>query len=72
MPGHFGVMQCGFSIENYQLGPTENNTPIINTQYWFAESYGTKFFNDYIFLSVKENILKRVIVNEMSGSSWCF
>ena len=56
MPRHFLVRQCGFSIENYQPGPTENNTPMINTRYWFTEPYKTKFFDDYIFLSFKENI----------------
>ena len=37
-----------------------------------TEPYRAKFFNDYIFFSLKENILKRVIVNRMSGSSWRF
>ena len=29
--GHFVVMKCAFSIENYQPGPIENDTSIINT-----------------------------------------
>ena len=43
--GRFVVMRCGFSIENYQPGPTENDTPI------FTEPYRTKLFNDYILVS---------------------
>lgn len=46
-PWRFAVMKCHFSIENYQPGPTENNTLIINTQYWSIEPCRTKFFNDF-------------------------
>ena len=71
-PGCFLVMKCSFSTENYQPGPIENYMPIINTWYWSTEPYRAKFFNGYIFFSLKENILRRVIVNGMGGSSWGF
>ena len=71
-PGCFEDIKCDFLIENYQPGPIENNTPIINSRYWSTQPYRTKFFNDYIFFSLKENILKTVIVNGMSESSWSF
>ena len=70
--GSYIVIKCGFSIENFQPGPVENVLPIINTRYLSTEPYRTKYFNDYIFFSPKENLLKRVIANGMSGSSWHF
>ena len=45
---------------------------VVNTRYWTTERFKTNYFNDYIFYSLRENILKRVIVNGMSGSSWRF
>ena len=53
------LIKCGFSIENFQPGPVENDSPIINTQYSSIEPSRTKYFNDYIFFSLKENILKK-------------
>ena len=50
----------------------ENLRPIINTKDWTTEPFKTTYFNDYIFYSLRENILKRVIVNGMLGSSWRF
>ena len=50
----------------------ENLRPIVNTRYWTTEAFKTTYFNDYIFYSLTENILKIVIVNGMSGSLWQF
>ena len=50
----------------------ENLRPIVNTRYWTTEVFKTTYFNDYIFYSLTENILKIVIVNGMSGSLWQF
>ena len=44
--------------------------PLINTRYWTTETYDS--INDFIFYSLKNDILKRVMVNQMSGSSWYF
>ena len=65
-------MKVAFPIENYQRVPQENEAPIINTRYWSTEPYKTKYFNDYVFFSLKENIEKSVIANGMTGSSWPF
>ena len=70
--GRCVVMKCGSSIENYEPGTNESDTRIINTLHWSTEPYRTKLFNDYTFFSLKETILKRVIVNGMNGSSCCF
>ena len=63
------LLKCDFMIENIQPSVNENFAPIINTRYW---SYKTKCFNDSVFYSLREKILKRVIINGMSGSSWTF
>ena len=34
MPNNDVIIIIGFSIENYQPAPQENDTPIINTRYW--------------------------------------
>ena len=45
---------------------------LTNTRYWTTETYGSIYFNDFILHSLRSDILKRVIVNQMSGSSWYF
>ena len=65
-------LKCGFLIENILQSVQENLRPIVNTRYWTTEAFKTTYFNDYIFYSLTENILKIVIVNGMSGSLWQF
>ena len=64
------LLKCGFLIENIQQSVQENLRPIVNTRYCTNEPFKTTYFNYYMFYSLRENILKRVIVNGMSGSSW--
>ena len=66
------LIKCGFLIENIQPPVQENLRAIVNTRYWTAEPFKTRYFNNDIFYGLRENILKRVIVNGMSGSSWRF
>ena len=70
-PGKF-IIKCGFSLENVQLSPFENEELIVNSHYWSTEPYQTKSVNDYIYFSLRKGILKRVINNGMTGSSWHF
>ena len=63
------LIKCGFIIENIQQSVSEN---VLNTHYWSTDVYKTTYFKDYVFHSLKQNILSKVIVNEMSGSSWQF
>ena len=65
-------MKVGFTTENIQPSPEEIGAPIINSRYWSTEPYRTRYFNDYVFFSLKENTENRVIANGMSGSSWQF
>ena len=62
----------GFSLENIQLSLIENEQPIKNSRYWLTEPYPTKSFNDFIYFNLRESILKRVINNGLTGSSWHF
>ena len=39
----------------FKPGRFDNGTLIINTRYWSTEPYRIKFFNDYIFFTLKEN-----------------
>ena len=66
------LIKSGFIIENIQQSLSENLRPILNTRYWSTDAYKATYFNDYVFYSLKQNILSKVIVNEMSGSSWWF
>ena len=68
-PKDEALLKCGFLIENIQQSVQENLRPIVNTRYWTTEPFETMYFNNYIFYSLRENILKRVIVNGMSRSS---
>ena len=58
-------------IENIQKSVFENLTPILNTMYWNTDVYKASF-NDFVFYSLRQNILSKVIVNGMSVSSWKF
>ena len=62
-------IKCGFSLENVQPSFFENEAPIVNSGYWFTKVCQTKSFNDYIYFSLREGILKRVINNGITGSS---
>ena len=66
------LLMCWFLIENIQQPVQENLRSIVNTRYWTIEPFKTTYFNEYIFYSLRENILKRVTVNGMSGTSWRF
>ena len=52
------LLKSGFTIENIQSTVDENLIPIINNRYWSTKPFITKYFNDYVFYGLKENILK--------------
>ena len=64
--------KCSFIIENTQNSTRPNSQPLLNTRYWTTETYDSVYFNDFIFHALKHDILKRVINNNMTGSSWHF
>ena len=59
-------------IKDKQNSVTNDPAPLVDTRYWSTETYDGKYFNDFILFSLKQDILKLVIVNNMSGSEWYF
>ena len=66
------LIRCGFSIENFQATLDNYNEPLKNTKYWSTEPIETKSFNDFVYFNIRESVLKRVINNGLTGSSWKF
>ena len=62
-------IQAYFELKNYQR--TEF-VDVENTRVWLTNVFSGRFFNDFIRNAMKEDILKRIIVNGSSGSSWLF
>ena len=61
-----------FTIENTQNSIRPDLQALTNTRYLTTEIYSSIYFNDFILHSLRSDILKRVIVNQMSDSSWYF
>ena len=66
------LIRCGFSLENFQLILDNYNEPLKNTRYWSTDPIETKSINDFVYFNVRESVLKRVINNGLTGSSWRF
>ena len=66
------TFKCSFTIQNQQKSPIPNAPPSFYSRYWSTSPYDSVFFNDFIFFSLKSEILNRVIQNGLSGSSWFF
>ena len=64
--------KCSVVIENIQKSLYLGLQPIINSRYWTNATYDGVYFNDFIFFGLKQDILSRVIINGMSGSSGYF
>ena len=69
---HATSKKCSFIIENAQNSIRPDLQPLLNTRYWTTEIYDSVYFNEFIFHALKHDISKRVINNNMSGSSWYF
>ena len=66
------LIRGGFSIENFQPALDNYNDTLKNTKYWSTEPIETKSFNEFVFFNIRESILKRIIKNALTGSSWRF
>ena len=66
--------KADFSIENIQSASvvSPNTTDIVSIRYWSSEVYSGIYFNDFIVSEIRHDILKRIINNNLSGSSWHF
>lgn len=66
------LIRGGFSIENFQPTLDNYNEPLKNTKYWSTEPIESKSFNEFVYFNIRESILKKIIKNGMTGSSWRF
>ena len=66
------LIRSGFSLENIQSAVDDFDEPLKNSRYWTTDPIQTKSFNDYVYFTIRESILKRVINNGLTGSSWHF
>ena len=64
-------VKAGFSLENIQSSVDDSDL-LTSSRYWSTEPIQTKLFNDFVFFNIRGSILKRVINNGMTGSSWHF
>ena len=60
-------IQAYFELKNYQR---TDFVDIENTRVWLTNVFSGRFFNDFIRNAMEEDILKRIIVNGSSDSSW--
>ena len=66
------LIRVGFSIENIQLPLDGYVEPLTQTRYWSTTPIQTRSLNDFVLFKKREEILKRVINNKLSGSAWNF
>ena len=43
-----------------------------NTSVWLTNTFTAKYFNDYVTSEIRNDIVKRIIINGHTGSSWFF
>ena len=58
-----------FEIINQQRGPEFNLT---DKRPWLTNVYHFKYFNAFVRVEIKNEMMNRIIVNGQSGSSWFF
>ena len=66
------LVRAGFSIENVQQALDHYSEPLVQTRYWTTEPIQTKSLNNFVSFKIREEILRRVINNRLSGSAWNF
>ena len=59
-------------VENIQVSDVENFAPISGSRFWSTEVYKGVYFIDFIFHGLRHDILNKVIIHGMTGSSWRF
>ena len=64
------LVRAGFSIENVQQPLDNYSEPLVQTRYWTTEPIQTKSLNNFVSFKIREQILRRVINNKLSGSAW--
>ena len=66
--------KADFAIENKQDAPTgiANTADIKTLRYWTTNVYRAVYFNSFVAAGIRQDILRRVINNRLTGSSWYF
>ena len=64
--------KCSFRIINLQPSPREGFAEVTDSRIWQTNVYEGVYFNNFVKSNLANDILKRVIMNGMSGSSWRF
>ena len=64
--------KCSFTIVNRQPAPRDGFAEITDIRIWQTIVYDGIYFNDFIKSDLDNDILKRVIMNGISGSCWRF
>ena len=64
--------KCTITIANQQPPPEVGFVELTNSRIWQTSVNEGVYFNHFIKTNLAEDILKRVIVNGMTGSSWHF
>ena len=57
-----------------QYQPPENDfcVEVIDNRFWITDFFECVYFNEFVKSGLKKSILKRIIVNGLTGSSWRF
>ena len=64
--------KCTFTIMNRQPPPAAGFVELTDSKVSQIDVYEGVYLNDFIKANLVEDILKRVIVNDMTGSNWRF
>ena len=70
--GIVSLFKCSFTIINCQPKPRVGFVDIVDSRVWQTDVYSGIFFNDFVESNLANDILKKVIVNGMTGGSWRF
>ena len=73
-PANKVIFKGSFSIENIQNAPiiSPDIADMKSQRYWSTQVHKGIYFNDFIAAEIRDDILKRVINNNLTGSSWHF
>ena len=73
-PSNNVLFKGDFSIENIQTAPLSSPdiVDIKSLRYWSTSVYKGVYFNDFIVSEIRNDILKRIINNNLTGISWHF
>ena len=71
-PGRKVQVKCTFSKQHFQPASTENMAELTASRLWSTDVYEFQFFNRYLYVTLKQGIKKRLILNALSGRSWKF